>query len=522
MTVLQEEVIRDLDTAEQAITLDGRSLTIEDVAAVARNRRPVYLEADAIARIRRCRDLLERKIRAREIMYGVNTGIGELSEVVLTPEQVEQYQKYLLYSHAAGCGEPCSEENVRAAMLSRLNTHCWGHSGIRLEVLQTQVEMLNRGVTPVVCQKGSVGACGDLSPMAQMAITLMGEGEVFYRGRRLPAKEGMAEAGIPTIAFRERDGLAAINGSNFICGIGCLELYDAELWLRTQEIALAMTLEALNANMQAYDPRIHFVRGYGGAQECAENVRKLTEGSELLKLPGKKVQDAYSLRSSPQVIGAAREAFKWVRHMFEIELNHAADNPTFFPDEELVLTGANFQGTPMAFALELLGMSVTTVAALSERRLNRLMNPHLSAGLPAFLTKGAGMFSGLMLSQYTAGALVCENRVLSHPAATGSIPAAADQEDFVSMGMTSAIKTRQIIENAWYVIAIELMAAAQAFDFRYPVKPAAATQAAYEAVRSYVKKLEEDRPLFNDINRLAAMAKEGRIFDAVNAVRTMN
>jgi len=516
--VLNGESIPGTKHADRAIVLNGHSLTIEDVMAIARDRQPVELHPDAITRINECRDLLERKIRAREIMYGVNTGIGELSEVVLTPEQVEQYQKYLLYSHAAGCGEPSSEENVRAAMLSRLNTHCWGHSGIRLEIVSTQLEMLNRGVTPVVCQKGSVGACGDLSPMAQMALTLMGEGEVFYKGRRLAAKDGMAEAGIPTIVFRERDGLAAINGSNFISGMGCLELYDAEQWLRTQEIALAMTLEALNANMQAYDPRIHQVRGYPGAQECAENVRKLTEGSELLRLPGKKVQDAYSLRSSPQVIGAAREAFKWIRYMLEIELNHAADNPTFFPDEELVLTGANFQGTPMAFALELLGMSVTTVAALSERRLNRLMNPHLSMGLPAFLTKGAGMFSGLMLTQYTAGALVCENRVLSHPAATGSIPAAADQEDFVSMGMTTAIKTRQIIENAWYVVAIELMAAAQAFDLRFPVKPAPATQAAYEVVRRHVKKLEEDRPLFDDINRLARVAKDGTILEAVKGV----
>ena len=515
---LEKPSIAGRKHSDRITLLDGHSLTIEDVAAIARDRHPVELHPDAIARINKCRELLERKIRTREIMYGVNTGIGELSEVVLTPEQVEQYQKYLLYSHAAGCGEPCSEENVRAAMLSRLNTHCWGQSGIRLEVVRTQLEMLNRGVTPVVCQKGSVGACGDLSPMAQMAITLMGEGEVFYGGKRLPAKDGMAQAGIPTIVFRERDGLAAINGSNFISGMGCLELYDAERWLRTQEVALAMTLEALNANMQAYDRRIHLARGYPGAQECAENIRKLTEGSELLKLPGKKVQDAYSLRSSPQVIGAAREAFKWIRYMLEIELNHAADNPTFFPDEELVLTGANFQGTPLAFALELLGMSVTTVAALSERRLNRLMNPHLSMGLPAFLTKGAGMFSGLMLTQYTAGALVCENRVLSHPAATGSIPAAADQEDFVSMGMTTAIKTRQIIENAWYVVAIELMAAAQAFDFRFPVKPAPATQAAYEVIRSQVRKLEEDRPLFEDINRLAAVAKDGAVLEAVKAV----
>src|SRR5208337_4786395 len=512
MTVVLDQV--QSTEAGTSLVLDGHSLKIEDVAAAARHRQAIQLHPAAVARIDKCRGLLERKIRAGEIMYGVNTGIGELAEVVLTPAQVEKFQKFLLYSHAAGCGEPCAEEDVRAGMLSRLNTHCWGHSGIRREVVEIQIEMLNRGVTPVVCQKGSVGACGDLSPMAQMAITLMGEGEVFYQGKRLPAKQGMAEAGIPTIVFRERDGLAAINGSNFISGMGCLELSDAECWLRTQEVALAMTLEALNANMKAYDPRVHAVRGYPGAQECAENIRKLTDGSEMLQRPGKKVQDAYSLRSSPQVIGAAREAFKWARYMLEIELNHAADNPTFFPDDDTVLTGANFQGTPMAFALEMVGMSVTTVATLSERRLNRLLNPHLSMGLPAFLTKGAGMFSGLMLSQYTAGALVCENRVLSHPAATGSIPAAADQEDFVSMGMTTAIKTRQIIENAWYVVAIELMAAAQAFDFRAPAKPAPATQAAYEAVRKRVKTLEEDRALFEDINALAKAAKDGEILDA--------
>ena len=503
---------------QQAVVLDGHSLTIEDVAAIARDRKALELHPDAVARIDKCRELLERKIRAREIMYGVNTGIGELSEVVLTPEQVERFQKYLLYSHAAGCGEPCAEEDVRAGMVSRLNTHCWGHSGIRHEIVQTQIAMLNKGVTPVVCQKGSVGACGDLSPMSQMAITLMGEGEVFYQGRRLPAKQGMDEAGIPTIVFRERDGLATINGSDLTTGIGCLELFDAIRWLKTQEVVLAMTLEALNANMQAFDPRIHATRGYPGAQDCAANIRRLTEGSELLKLPGKKVQDAYSLRSSPQVVGAAKDAFKWARYMLEIELNHAADNPTFFPEEELVLTGANFQGTPMAFALELVGMSVTTVAALSERRLNRLMNPHLSAGLPAFLIKGAGMFSGLMLSQYTAGALVCENRVLSTPAAIGSIPAAADQEDFVSMGMTTAIKTRQIIENAWTVLAIELMAAAQAFDLRAPVRPSPASQAAYDVIRQHVKKLDEDRPLHDDINNLARMAKAGKILEAAEEV----
>jgi histidine ammonia-lyase len=509
--------------AKNNLLLDGHSLKIEDVAAVARHRRPIQLHADAVARIDTCRGLLERKIAAREVMYGVNTGIGELAEVALTPEQAEQFQRYLLYSHAAGCGEPCAEEDVRAGMLSRLNTHCWGHSGIRRDIVEVQIKMLNAGVTPVVCQKGSVGASGDLSPMAQMAITLMGEGEVFYQGKRWPAKEGLAEAGIAPIVFRERDGLATINGSDLTTGMGCLELFDAERWLKTQEVCLAMTLEVLNANMAAYDRRIHEVRGYPGAQACAENIRRLTAGSTLLERPGKKVQDAYSLRSSPQVIGAAKDAFVWSRHMLEIELNHAADNPVFFPDEDAVLTGANFQGTPLAFALEMVGMSVTTVTVLSERRVNRLMNPHLSMGLPAFLTKGAGMFSGLMLTQYTAGALVAENRVLSTPAATGSIPAAADQEDFVSMSMTTAIKTRQILENAWHIVAIELMAAAQAIDLRAPVKPSPASEAAYQVVRSHVKRLDEDRPLFDDINTLAKVAKEGKILEAAEkAVSRLN
>ena len=504
------------------VVLDGHSLKVEDVVKVARRNEPVAIHSEARTRIDKCRALLERKISAREIMYGVNTGIGELSEVVLTPDQVERFQRYLVYSHAAGSGEPMSEEDARAAILSRLNTHCWGHSGIRHELVDTLVQMLNQGVNPVMCQRGSVGACGDLAPMAQMALVVIGEGEAFYEGRRRSGQEAMAAAGIAPQTLRERDGLSLINGSNVITGAGCLELYDAEQWLKTQEIALAMTLEALNANLMAYDARVHEVRGYPGAQACAENIRRITKGSQLLDRPGKTLQDAYSLRSSPQVVGAAKDALAWSRYMLEIELNHAADNPTFFPDDEAVLTGANFQGTPMAFALELVGTVVTTVGALSERRTNRLMNPHLSAGLPAFLTKGAGMFSGLMLTQYTAGALVAENRVLATPAATGSIPAAADQEDFVSMGMTTAIKTRRILENSWTIVAIEMIAAAQAFEFRAPARPSPGSRAAYDAVRRHVAKLVEDRPTYPDINELTRVLRGGEVLTAVeNAVGTL-
>jgi histidine ammonia-lyase len=499
-----------------ALTLDGKNLTIEKVVEVSRGGEKVELAPEAKSRIQKCRDLLEDKIQKREIMYGVNTGIGELSEVVLTQEQVQKYQKYIIYSHAAGYGKPLAEDVVRAAMLSRLSVHCHGHSGLRLAVVETLKEMLNRGVTPVMCEKGSVGACGDLSPMSQMALAVMGEGEAFYQGQRLPGGKAMEKAGIKPIVLEARDGLALINGSNVITGMGALTLYDAGRWLKASEVAAAMTLEVLNANMKAYDERLHKTRGYPGALESADNIRRITEGSELLAGIGKKkVQDCYSLRSTPQVVGAARDALKWARTMFEVELRGAADNPVFFPDEQIVLTGANFQGVPLAFALELLGTAITTVAVLSERRLNRLMNPHLSVGLPAFLTKGAGMFSGMMLSQYTAGSLVCENRVLCHPAATGSIPAAADQEDFVSMGMTTALKTRQILDNAQAVLAIELMAGAQAVDFRKPLKPSQGVQAAYEVVRKYVAQLEDDRPLYDDINKLKEVVESGEVLDAV-------
>ncbi len=499
-----------------AIRVDGQDLTIDKVVDIARNKARIEIPDEAMERVAQCRKVVERMIEKREIMYGVTTGIGELAGVILTPEQTKKYQRYLVYSHAAGYGKPIAEENVRAAILSRINVLLHGHSGCRPIIVETLRELLNRGVTPVMCQKGSVGACGDLSPMGQMALVLLGEGEAFYKGERMSGKEAMDAAGIPTVQFEARDGLATINGSNVITGIGSLEIHDAERWLRTQEIISAMTLEVLNANMIAYDERIHKARGYPGAIAAAANIRKLTAGSDLLKQKGKKVQDAYSLRSTPQVVGAAKDAFKFAREMFLIELNGVGDNPLFFEEDGGVcLTGANFQGTPLAFGLEMLGTAVTTVCVLSERRINRLMNPHLSMGLPAFLTKGAGMFSGLMLTQYTAGSLCCENRVLSHPAATGSIPAAADQEDFVSMGMTSAIKARQILENANAVIAIELLAAAQAVDFRKPIAPGRATQLAYEVVRKYVKPLEEDRPLYDDINTLSAVVRSGEILKAV-------
>lgn len=503
------------------VKLDGKSLTTESLVKIARDGEPVEVTEDAWERIRKCRAMLDDKVQKGEVMYGVTTGIGELSEVVLTAEQTQEFQRYLVYSHSAGCGEPCDVDDIRAAMATRVNCHCVGFSGLRPVVVETLVAMLNHGVTPVVFRHGSVGASGDLSPMSQVALVLLGEGEAFYRGKRMDGKKAMDAAGVPTIVFEARDGLATINGSNVIAGMGALEIHDAYRWAKTQEAIAAMTFEVLNLNTLCLDDRLHRARGYPGAVKCASNLRRLVDGSEMLvpgKMGKKKVQNAYSLRSTPQVVGSAKDAFDWARQMFEIEFNGAGDNPLFFPDDDEVVTGANFQGTPLAFALELVGTAVTTVCVLSERRLNRLMNPNLNEGLPAFLIHGAGMFSGLMLTQYTAGMMVNENRVLSHPAAVGSIPAAADQEDFVSMGMNTALKTKQILRNAWYIIAIELIAACQAVDHRRPLKGSPVAEAVYELIRKHVAFMEEDRPTQYDINRVAELVKSGEVLAAAEKV----
>jgi histidine ammonia-lyase len=497
------------------VLLDGQSLTIEDVVRIARHAEPVELAPVSLERIKTCRGMLEKKIAAHEIMYGVNTGIGEFSEVVLTDEQVQQFQRYLIYNHAAGIGKPCPIEHVRAAMTSRINVHAKGHSGCRPEITLTYAAMLNRGVTPVVCEKGSVGACGDLSPMSQLALSLMGEGESFYQGERMPTRNALERAGIPIPGLQARDGLAAINGSNLITGISCLLLHDIERWIAHSEIAASMTLEALLANMKPYDGRLHTLRGFHGAVTCAENLRKVMAGSDLVTGKLKvKVQDAYSMRSTPQVVGALRDLMAYTRRQVETELNGVADNPIFLPESDTVLTGANFQGTPVSLPLDATGAGLAMICVLSERRLNRLLNPALSVGLPAFLTKGAGMFSGLMLSQYTAGMMVVEQRILSAPSYVQSIPAAADQEDFVSMGMNGALKTKQILENAYGVLGIEFIAAAQGLDFR-EFTPGAGTRAAHAAVRRVVEHLDVDRPLFTDHNNMMAAVERGDVLQAV-------
>jgi len=500
------------------ITLDGSSLTIEKLVAIARGREQVALEDAALDRIRICRRMLEEKLAAREVMYGTNTGIGEFSEVLLNDEQVPEFQKYLIYNHAAGIGEPAPEEFVRAALAGRINVHAHGNSGCRPEITLTLVDMLNEGVTPVVCQKGSVGASGDLAPMAQAALLLMGEGEAFYKGKRLPGAEAMKRAGIAVPGLQARDGLAAINGSNLLTAMAALQIFDIQRWLKQAEIAAAMSIEALLGNLKPYTTKLHELRGFRGAILSAQNIMKVIEGSDLATGKMKtKVQDAYSMRSTPQVIGAARDAVQYARTQVETELNGVGDNPIFVPELKLTLTGANFQGTPVSLPMDMAGVAVTMVCVMSERRMNRLTNPALSQGLPDFLAHEPGFYSGMMLSQYTADHLIVEQRILSAPASIQSIPAAADQEDFVSMGLNTAIKNQQILENAFGVLGIEFMAAAQALDFRQ-FSPGKGTQKALEVIRRHVKHLEVDRPLYSDHNAMSALVRSGDILSGVESV----
>ena len=500
-----------------ALEIDGSGLTIDKLLAVARGGEKVRLSGDALERIGRCRRMVEEKVESGEVMYGVNTGIGDLADVALSREDTLKFQKYLICNHAAGIGEPLPVEQVRGAMLSKINVHACGRSGCRPVITNTLVEMLNAGLTPVVASRGSVGACGDLAPMSQIMLLLLGKGEAYYEGKRMPGAGAMDAAGISPPGLEVRDGLASINGANFITAISALHLYDIRSWIRQAEIAAAIAFEALLANLDPLDERIHDVRGFPGAIASAAAMRRIIAGSELangnIEL---RVQDAYSLRSTPQIIGALRDAVDFAERQIETELNGVGDNPIFFPEDNRTLTGANFQGTPVSLPMDMVGAALTMVCVLSERRLNRLMNPALSRGLPPFLTGNPGLFSGLMLSQYTADSLIAEQRILSSPASIQSIPAAADQEDFVSMGMTTALKNERILENARGVLGIEIMSASHALDFR-DHQFGAGVEAARRAVRETLPAPDEERPLHRDHDAMRNMVASGKILEAVEA-----
>ena len=498
-----------------SVEINGKNLTINQVVKVARENVKVVLAKESIEKIEKCRALVDEKIKANEIMYGINTGIGEFSETILKPDQIKDFQKYLIYNHAAGIGEPCPLDHVRAAMISRINVHAKGMSGCRLVITKTLVKMLNEGVTPYVCSKGSVGACGDLAPMSQIALVLLGEGKAYYKNQLYSGKEAMDKANIEVPGLEARDGLAIINGSNLLTAMSALFIYDCKNWFKQAKIAAAMSMDALIANLGPLNELIHLSRGFKGAINSAHTLRQVLKNGDLLNGSlNTKVQDAYSLRSTPQVIGAAIDSLDYCEKQVLIELNGVGDNPIFFVDKKIQLSGANFQGTPVSLPLDMLGSAVTMVSVLSERRLNRLNNPALSNGLPPFLTKGAGMFSGLMLSQYTADMQIVEQRILSTPASIQSIPAAADQEDFVSMGMNTALKNFQILDNAYGILGIEFMAAAQGLDFRDHNFGEGVLQA-HKVIRKKVDFLDEDRPLYPDHDEMKLLVKSCEILNKV-------
>jgi histidine ammonia-lyase len=504
-----------------SVQIDGRKLKIENVHDVARDHARVKVAPRAKKAVVRCRKVVEDLIAKNAIIYGVTTGIGELSRVRVPVEVSLELQKRIVYSHSAGVGKFFDEDEVRAAMLLRANTLSKGHSAVRLSTLETLIKMLNRNVVPAINEKGSVGTSGDLSPLSQMAEVVMGEGRAFYKGKFMSGRKAMKMAGIKPVTLSYKEGLGLINGSQMFTGCGALRLYDAIGIVKTAIIASALSADALRTPLRGYDRRVHAVRPYNGQNAVARNMRKLLKGSRLAGVSGK-VQDAYSLRCIPQVYGPSVDALHYIRGQIETEMNSAADNPLFFPDDKERISCGNFHGQPIAMALDLFGIAMSEIGGLSERHTNRLMNPNLNVSLPAFLVKGEGLNSGLMVAQYTAASLASENKILAHPAVVDNFSMAADQEDHVCMGPISARKLKEILWNVTNILAIEMMSAAQAFDFLKDAdpkkwKPGAGTRAAYTEIRKAVDFLETDRVLWPDIQAIATKIANGDILKAVEA-----
>jgi len=489
--------------------IDGEHLTIEDVVNVARNGYLVELSEEAVAKIKKSRDYVDNLVEKEAIVYGITTGFGKFSDTFISKEDTRALQKNLIVSHACSMGEPLPEETVRGVMLLRANALAKGYSGIRLETVNTLLEMLNKGVHPVIPEKGSLGASGDLAPLSNMVLVMLGEGEAIYKGQRMSGKEAMDKAGIKTVELTSKEGLALINGTPVMTSIGALAVYDALNLMKTADIIGAMTLEALRGITDAFNERVHKARGQKGQMITARNVLRITEGSSLTTRQGElRVQDAYTLRCIPQIHGASRDAINYVKEIISIELNAATDNPLIFHDDDMVISGGNFHGQPIALAMDFLGIAVSELANVSERRIERLVNPQLN-DLPAFLTKKGGLNSGFMITQYAAASMVSENKVLAHPASVDSIPSSANQEDHVSMGTTAARKARAILDNVQKVLAIEAFAASQAISFRGEVTLGKGTREVYKEIRKHIPPVEEDRIMYTDMDKLDKMVKSG-------------
>jgi histidine ammonia-lyase len=503
-----------------AIGLTGDDLTVADVWAVAVDGAPASLSDVAREKMGAARELVERAAHgSREHTYGVNTGFGRFVNRSIPEELTQELQLRLLRSHACGVGEPYADEIVRAAMLLRANTLAKGNSGARIETVELLLECLDRGVLPVVPARGSVGASGDLAPLAHLALPLVGEGEAVVDGDRLPGFEALNRVGLAPIRLEAKEGLSLINGTQFMASFLALGLVRARRLAQAGDLACAMSLEALQGSRTSFLPQIHALRPLRGQGDSAANVLRLLADSAINEAHRwcDKVQDAYSLRCAPQVHGASRDLLDYVEYTVSVELNAATDNPLVLVEDELLVSNGNFHGQPLAFALDALAMAVSELASISERRVERLVNPNLSDGLPAFLTTDGGLNSGFMIPQYVAASLVSENKVLAHPASVDSIPTSAAQEDHVSMGNTSGIKAWQVLANVERALAIELLAGAQGVEFHAPLEPGVGVRAARASVRELSPRLREDRALAPDIETVAAAIRDGSLVAAVEA-----
>ena len=507
------------DQPMDSVILDGQPLTLTEIEAVSLDACPVAVAPSALVSMVASRDLIERILAAGETVYGVNTGFGKLSDVRIPPEKLAQLQMNLVRSHAGGVGQPLSEGESRAMLLLRANVLAKGFSGCRPELVELLVAMLNAGVHPVIPEKGSVGASGDLAPLAHLALVAIGEGEASYKGERMPGGEALRLAGVAPIVLAAKEGLALLNGTQAMTAVGGLAVARARRLVQLADLAGAMSLEALMGTPAAFDERIHQARPHAGQIAVAENLMRLLADSEIREAHREhdtRVQDAYCLRCMPQVHGAVRGALAHVASVLEIEAGSATDNPLVFPqtstetqDAGAVISGGNFHGAPLAYAFDYAAIVMTDLASITERRIDRLLNPDINEGLPAFLSPDPGLSSGFMMAQIVAAALINECQVLSHPSSTGSIPTDGGKEDHVSMGMTGALKLRQIVEHAERIVGIELMCAAQGLEFRKPLKPSREIGRAREAVRAVVPRLEQDRVLAGDMEALAAAVRSG-------------
>ncbi|MBQ5813245.1 MAG: histidine ammonia-lyase [Clostridia bacterium] len=501
------------------IMINGRDLTLEQVIAVARGGEQVAMTEESKALVNKARAYVEKKVADKAIVYGLTTGFGEFSKVFVPTEETAALQRNLIISHSCGMGNPLPTEVVRAAMLLRCNALSRGNSGIRLSTIETMLNMLNKGVHPIIPEKGSLGASGDLAPLSHIVLVMLGEGEAEYQGERMTGKAAMEKAGIPTIDLAAKEGLALINGTQIMTAVACNVMWDALDLMKTADIAAAMTAEAQLGIKKAFDHKLHDVRGHKGQKDTAHNLLQILEGSNLaFDLNPDKVQDAYAIRCTPQIHGASRDAIEYVYGVISREINAVTDNPIIFPDDDEAISGGNFHGQPVALAMDFLGIALSEYANVSERRIERMVNPALSNGLPAFLTKHGGVHSGFMIAQYSAASMVSENKVYAHPASVDSIPSSANQEDHVSMGTTAARKAAMILDNSRKVLGIELFAAAQALWLRGEDKLSPATKAVYDHIRKTVAPIDEDVVMYPLMAACEQMIKNHEITKAAEAV----